>query len=185
MPPVEMTGVAASVQIGAMAEALGYTDVFSSEVGSADAFSPLAALAGKTEHVRLGTALVPVFTRPPALLAMTAASLQALSGGRFVLGSGASTRDIVERWMGLGFDRPVERVRDYVDALRRILAGDKVSFQGGTVQVHGFRRQAEPVPPVPIHVGALGPPDVPAGGFGCRRRPVRAHDARRDPPGPA
>src|SRR5439155_17204159 len=102
-PPVEMTGVAASVQIGAMAEALGYTDVFSSEVGSADAFSPLAALAGKTEHVRLGTALVPVFTRPPALLAMTAASMQALSGGRFVLGSGASTRDIVERWRGLGF----------------------------------------------------------------------------------
>ncbi|MDP9344080.1 MAG: LLM class flavin-dependent oxidoreductase [Actinomycetota bacterium] len=156
-PPVEMAGVAASVEVGALAEALGYTDVFSSEVGSADAFSPLAALAVKTAHVRLGTALVPVFTRPPALLAMTAASMQALSGGRFVLGIGTSTRDIVERWMGLGFERPVERVRDYVDALRRILSGDKVSFEGRTVRIHGFRRQTEPAPTIPIHVGALGP----------------------------
>jgi probable F420-dependent oxidoreductase len=156
-PPVEMAGVAAAVELSARAEALGYTDVFSSEVGSADAFSPLAALAVQTSRVRLGTALVPVFTRPPALLAMTAASLQALCGGRFVLGIGTSTRHIVERWMGLEFGGPVERVREYVLALRRLLAGEKVSLDGGAIRVHGFRRQAEAVPEVPIHVGALGP----------------------------
>jgi probable F420-dependent oxidoreductase len=156
-PPVEMTGVAAAVELSAMAEALGYADIFSSEVGSADAFSPLAALAVQTSRVRLGTALVPVFTRPPALLAMTAASVQALSGGRFVLGVGTSTRHIIERWMGLDFEHPVERVRDYVLALRRILSGEKVTFQGRTIRIDGFRRQAEPVPAIPIHIGALGP----------------------------
>src|SRR5919201_5738394 len=156
-PPVEMTGVAAAVELSARAESLGYTDVFSSEVGSADAFSPLAALAVRTSRMRLGTALVPVFTRPPALLAMTAASLQALSHGRFVLGIGTSTRHIVERWMGLEFGGPVQRVREYVEALRRILAGDKVTLDGRAIRVRGFRRQADAVPEIPIHVGALGP----------------------------
>ena len=156
-PPVEMTGVRAAVDLAARAEDLGYTDVFSSEVGSADAFSPLAALAERTTRVRLGTALVPVFTRPPALLAMTAASLQSLSGGRFVLGVGASTANIVERWMGQEFRDPLTRVREYVHAVRRIVAGDKVSVEGREIRIDGFRRQAEPVPPVPIHVGALGP----------------------------
>ncbi len=156
-PPVEMTGVSAAVDLAVRAEALGYTDVFSSEVGSADAFTPLAAVAARTSRVRLGTALAPVFTRPPALLAMTAASMQALSGGRFVLGIGTSTAHIVERWMGLPFANPVTRVREYVDSLRRILAGEKVSFDGQQVRIDGFRRQAEPVAPVPIQVGALGP----------------------------
>src|SRR5207248_4279141 len=104
-PPVEMTGVGEAVRLSARAEALGYTDVFSSEAGHADAFSPLAALAMATATVRLGTALVPVYTRPPALVAMSAAGLHHLSGGRFVLGLGASTPPIVERWMGLAFER--------------------------------------------------------------------------------
>jgi probable F420-dependent oxidoreductase len=156
-PPVEMAGVAAAVELSIRAEELGYTDVFSSEVGSADAFSPLAAVATRTSQVRLGTALVPIYTRPPALVAMTAASMQALSGGRFVLGIGTSTPHIVERWMGLRFTNPVGRVREYVESVRRILAGEKVTFEGEEVRIDGFRHQAESVPDVPIHVGALGP----------------------------
>jgi probable F420-dependent oxidoreductase len=156
-PPVELAGVAAAIEVAAEAEALGYPDVFSSEVGNADAFTPLAVLAGRTSTIRLGTALVPVFTRPPALLAMTAAAMQAATNGRFVLGIGASTAHIVERWMGLGFERPVERVREYLEILRRLLAGDRVTSEGATVRVDGFRLQEEPVPPIPIHVGALGP----------------------------
>src|SRR5207302_1089361 len=81
-PPIEVTGFAAAVDLCARAEQLGYTDVWSAEVGAVDAFSPLAAIAVKTERVRLGTALVPVFNRPPALTAMSAAGLQQLSGGR-------------------------------------------------------------------------------------------------------
>jgi probable F420-dependent oxidoreductase len=156
-PPVEMAGVRAAVEVAVLAERLGYADVWSSEVGSADAFTPLAAVAARTATIRLGTSLVPVYTRPPALLAMTAAALQDQSGGRFVLGIGASTPQIVERWMGTAFDRPVERVRDYVSTLRRILVGERVEFAGETVRVDGFRRQTGPVAPIPIHVGALGP----------------------------
>src|SRR5437762_332214 len=138
-PPVEMTEIASAVELSVKAEALGYTDVFSSEVASADAFTPLAAVAVRTSRVRLGTALVPVFTRPPALVAMSAGAVQAVSGGRFVLGIGTSTQPIVERWMGFPFERPVERVREYVESLRPLLRGEKVTFEGREVRIDGFR----------------------------------------------
>ena len=90
-----------AVDICVEAERLGYSDVWSYEVAGNDAFTPLAAIAARTERLRLGTAVVPASTRPPALLAMTAAALQSLSGGRFCLGIGTSTTTIVNRWMGL------------------------------------------------------------------------------------
>ncbi|HXJ66215.1 MAG TPA: LLM class flavin-dependent oxidoreductase, partial [Actinomycetota bacterium] len=107
--------------------------------------------------VRLGTGLIPVFTRPPALVAMSAAGIQNLSGGRFVLGIGASSPAIVGQWMGTPFDHPVERVEEYVVLLREMLAGRKVDHDGETVASHGFRLQIGVDEPVPIHVGALGP----------------------------
>jgi probable F420-dependent oxidoreductase len=156
-PPLEITGFRAAIDICASAEGLGYTDVWTAEVGGADAFSPLAAAAVRTERARLGTALVPVFTRPPALVAMGAAALQALSGGRFVLGIGASSPAVVGHWMGTPFVRPLERVAEYVTVLRDVLAGRRVTFSGETVRLEGFRLQVDPGGAVPIYVGALGP----------------------------
>ena len=156
-PPVEVAGFAAAVDLCARAEQLGYTDVWSAEVGAVDAFTPLAAIATKTERVRLGTALVPVFNRPPALTAMSAAGLQQLSHGRFVLGIGLSSPAIVGQWMGLEFDGRVKRIEEYVEVLRDALAGKKVAYKGETVRVENFRLQVDPGAPVPIHVGALGP----------------------------
>jgi probable F420-dependent oxidoreductase len=156
-PPVEITGFRVAVDICATAEALGYTDVWTAEVGGADAFSPLAAVAVRTVRARLGTALVPVFTRPPALVAMSAGALQALSGGRFVLGIGASSPAVIDHWMGTPFVRPLDRVAEYVTVLRDALAGKKVSFSGETVRLDGFRLQIDPGQAVPIYVGALGP----------------------------
>src|SRR5437660_9753277 len=124
-PPIEVTGFRRAVELCARAEQLGYTDVWSAEVGATDAFSPLAAIAVKTDRVRLGTALVPVFTRPPALTAMSAAGLQQLSGGRFVLGIGTSSPAIVGQWMGLEFDARVKRTEEDVEGLREALAGTK------------------------------------------------------------
>src|SRR5205085_9574335 len=95
-PPIETTGFAAAVDLCARAEQLGYTDVWTAEVGATDAFSPLAAIAVRTERVRLGTALVPVFTRPPAPTATSAAGLQQLSSGRFILGVGTSSPAIID-----------------------------------------------------------------------------------------
>jgi len=156
-PPVEVAGFPAAVDICVRAEELGYTDVWTAEVGAVDAFSPLAAVAVRTSAVRLGTGLIPAFTRPAALVAMSAAGLQNLSGGRFVLGIGASSPAIVGQWMGVPFERPVERVEEYVGLLREMLAGRKVDHDGATVTSHGFRLQIGVDAPVPIHVGALGP----------------------------
>jgi probable F420-dependent oxidoreductase len=156
-PPIEVVGIRAAVDLAVRAEALGYADVWTAEVAGADAFTPLAAIAERTTTIRLGTALAPVFTRPPALTAMTAAALQALSGGRFALGVGASSPAIVGDWMGVAFERPLTRVREYVEVLRDMLAGRKVSFQGETIHVSNFRLQVDPGAPVPIWLGALGP----------------------------
>jgi probable F420-dependent oxidoreductase len=139
------------------AEELGYTDVWSAEVGGADGLSPLAALATVTDKVRLGTAILPVFTRPPALIAMGAATLQNLSGGRFVLGLGTSSSIITEKWMGSSFEAPLVRLREYVEVVRAALAGQKVTFEGNMVRVDGFRLQLDPGAPVPIYIAALGP----------------------------
>lgn len=139
------------------AESLGYTDVWSAEVGGADGLSPLAAVAATTDAVRLGTAILPVFTRPPALLAMSAASLQSLSGGRFVLGLGTSSSIIVERWMGGSFEAPLTRLRDYVRAIKDLLAGEKVTFDSPSARLQGFRLQIDPGAPVPVYMAALGP----------------------------
>ena len=140
-PPIEVTGFRRAVELCARAEQLGYTDVWSAEVGATDAFSPLAAIAVKTDRVRLGTALVPVFTRPPALTAMSAAGLQQLSGGRFVLGVGTSSPAIIDLWMGLEFDGRVKRIEEYVEVLREALSGKKIDYEGETVRVEAFRLQ--------------------------------------------
>lgn len=146
-----------TVPLARLAEKSGYTDIWSAEVGGTDGFTPLAAVAAATKSLRLGTAIVSVFTRPPALLAMGAASLQALSAGRFVLGVGTSTPIIVGNWMGVPFQRPITRVRETIAVLRGALSGKKVAMQGRTVSSSGFRLTADPEAPVPIYLAALGP----------------------------
>src|SRR5919198_5998051 len=92
--------------------ALGYTDLWSAESGGADAFTPLALAAAWAPSLRLGTAIVPAYTRGAATLAQSAATLAAAAPGRFTLGIGSSTPVIVEQWNGGEFDRPLARVRD-------------------------------------------------------------------------
>lgn len=139
------------------AEQIGYTDVWTSEISSIDAFSLLSAVATRTRNVRLGTGVVPVYTRPPALLAMAAATIQGLSNGRFCLGVGSSTEIIVERWMGREFTRPLTAVRETVEAVQLALSGAKVSADGNLVRMRDFRLTAPEVDPVPIYVGGIGP----------------------------
>jgi len=145
------------IPIAKMAESLGYTDLWSAEVSGTDGLTPLAAAASVTEHLRFGTAILPVFTRPPALMAMGAASMQALSGGRFVLGIGTSSAIIVGRWMGEDFTRPLTRIRDTVAFLREALEGKKMDAQAHGFTVRGFRLTAESGEKVPIYIAGLGP----------------------------
>jgi len=141
---------------GRLAE-LGYTDVWTGEANGADGFTPLALAAACEPTLRLGTAVVPVYTRGPGLLAMQAATLAELAPGRFALGVGSSSDVIVERWNAQPFDRPYQRVRDTVRFLRRALAGEKVDADYETFSVRGFKL-ARPVPdPPPVYVAALRP----------------------------
>jgi probable F420-dependent oxidoreductase len=130
------------------AEAAGYTDGWPGEVSGPDGFTPVVAAAIHTERMRLGTGVVNVFTRGPAVLAQHAAALQHLSGGRFCLGIGSSSDRIVEHWNGIPFRKPRTRVRETIEFLRAALAGERAG-------PGGFRLEQPPAQPVPIYVAAL------------------------------
>ena len=134
---------------------LGYTDVWSAESNANDAFTPLVLASQWAPALRLGTSIVPVYTRGPGTLAMCAASLAVTAPGRFVLGVGSSSNVIVERWNAIEFDRPYQRVRDTVRFLRAALAGEKVTADYETFAVNGFRLGLVPETPPPILVAAL------------------------------
>ena len=137
-------------------ERLGYTDAWSYEADGLDCFAPLAVVATATT-LRLGTAIANVFTRGPATLAMSAASIADLAPGRFCLGIGAGSQPIVEAWNGGRFALPATRVREMTRVLRAALAGERVVFKGKTLSVDGFRLGRPPAHPVPIYIAALRP----------------------------
>jgi probable F420-dependent oxidoreductase len=134
---------------------LGYTDVWSSEANGADAFTPLALASAWAPSLRLGTAIVPAFTRGPGLIAQSVGTLAQAAPGRFVVGVGTSSNVIVEGWNGIAFDEPYKRTRDVVRFLRRSLGGDKVTGEFDTFSVRGFKLGMVPEQPVPILVAAL------------------------------
>ncbi|GAA2967118.1 LLM class F420-dependent oxidoreductase [Actinokineospora diospyrosa] len=136
---------------------LGYTDLWSAETAGTDAFTPLALAAEWAPALNLGTAIAPVFTRGPALLAMSAATIAELAPGRFTLGIGSSSATIVEGWNGGVFHRPYQRVRDTLVFLRAALAGEKVSADYDTFSISRFRLDRPPVTPPDIMVAALRP----------------------------
>lgn len=129
------------------AEAAGYTDLWSGETAGPDGFTPLALSAAWTERMRLGTGIVGVFQRGPALLAQEAAALASGSGGRFVLGIGSSSDRIVEGWNGIPFEKPLSKVRETLDFLDAALAGERTAT--------GFKLETAPAAPIPIVLAAL------------------------------
>ncbi|HEY8490760.1 MAG TPA: LLM class F420-dependent oxidoreductase [Dehalococcoidia bacterium] len=142
-------------EFAAAAEEAGFESVWVSEVAGYDAVTQAAAVGGRTRRLRVGTAIVPIYTRNPLLMAMTAASLHELLGGRFVLGLGTSTRVIMEEWHGTPWERPLATMRAYVTLLRRFLAGERLSTSEGPFRHRraalGVRAAAAP----PIFLGAL------------------------------
>ena len=129
------------------AEEAGYESLWSAESNDLDGFTPLAVAAQHTERVRLATGIVSVFTRGPGTLAQSAAALAELSQGRFTLGLGASSNVIVQDWNGIPFERPLARVRETVEYLRPVLAGERAPT--------GFKLSSPPRHPVPIVLAAL------------------------------
>ncbi|MDO8390709.1 MAG: LLM class F420-dependent oxidoreductase [Actinomycetota bacterium] len=134
---------------------LGYTDIWSAESDGADGFTPLALAAAWEPRLRLGTAIIPAYTRSPACFAQCVASLADAAPGRFAIGIGSSSNVIVEKWNGVPFEQPYKKVRDVVRFLREALTGEKVSGSFDTFQVSGFRLGVRPEQTPPILVAAL------------------------------
>ncbi|MFC3382267.1 LLM class F420-dependent oxidoreductase [Couchioplanes azureus] len=135
----------------------GFTDLWSSEVNGADAFTPLTLAAAWQPRARLGTAIAPVFTRGPGLLAMTAAALAEAAPGRFQLGVGASSPVVVGDWNAADFTRPYARSRDMLRFLRAALAGETVDRSYDTFEVRRFRLERPPAVPPKVLLAALRP----------------------------
>jgi probable F420-dependent oxidoreductase len=135
----------------------GFTDLWSSEVAGTDAFTPLTLAAAWQPRAHLGTAIAPVFTRGPGLLAMTAAALAEAAPGRFQLGIGASSPVIVDDWNAAEFTDPFARSRDMLRFLRAALAGELVDREFGTFTVRRFRLERPPAAPPPVLLAALRP----------------------------
>jgi probable F420-dependent oxidoreductase len=135
----------------------GFTDLWTSEVAGTDAFTPLALAAAWAPTLRLGTAIAPVFTRGPGLLAMTAAALAEAAPGRFQLGIGASSPVVVGDWNSIDFSEPYARSRDMLRFLKAALAGETVTEDYGTFAVNRFRLERPPATPPQIQLAALRP----------------------------
>ncbi|MEE2697037.1 MAG: LLM class flavin-dependent oxidoreductase, partial [Actinomycetota bacterium] len=134
---------------------LGYTDVWSAEAGDSDGLTPLALAAAWAPELRLGTAILPAYTRSPALMAQCAATMASAAPGRFALGIGSSSDVIVERWNGIPFEAPYQRVRDTVRFLKAALTGEKVTEEYDSFTIRGFRLGIVPEQPPTILVAAL------------------------------
>jgi F420-dependent oxidoreductase-like protein len=145
------------------AERLGATTVWVAEAWGQDALTPLAYLAAHTERIQLGSAIAQLGARTPAMLAMSAMSLQLLSGGRFRLGLGTSGPQVMEGWHGVRFTSPLTATRETIEIVRAVASGAKVSYDGQVFQLPlpdgpgRALRSMLPAVPVPIYVAALGP----------------------------
>ena len=148
------------------ADRMGVDSIWVPEFWAFDALTPIGYLAAVTTRVRLATAIAQLGARTPAALAMSALSLQALSGGRFVLGLGVSGPQVMEGWHGVSFDRPLQRTRETIEIIRAITAGRRLDHRGEvyTLPLPGGEGKAlrSPVPPthVPIYIASLGPANL-------------------------
>ncbi|MCE6997496.1 LLM class F420-dependent oxidoreductase [Saccharothrix sp. S26] len=159
---------AANLELAREADRLGYSVVWAAEAYGSDAPTVLAWVAAQTERVDVGSAILQIPARTPAMTAMTAATLDSLSGGRFRLGLGVSGPQVSEGWHGVRFDKPLGRTREYVDIVRAALRRDRLRYDGEhytlplpdgpgkalTLTVHPVREH------IPVYLAAVGPKNV-------------------------
>jgi alkanesulfonate monooxygenase SsuD/methylene tetrahydromethanopterin reductase-like flavin-dependent oxidoreductase (luciferase family) len=139
-----------------LAESLGYESVYVTHIAGRESLTVLTAYALATSRIRVGSGVVPIYTRTPATMAQTAATIDDLSGGRFTLGLGVSHRPVVEGWHGQTIDRPVAEMREYASIVRAILRGeDPPAGEKWQTGFHLFG--VDHCPSLPIYIAALSP----------------------------
>jgi F420-dependent oxidoreductase-like protein len=154
------------LELAREADRMGVDSIWVPEFWAYDAFTPLAAIAARTERVRLITGIAQLGARTPAMLAMSAMSMQLISGGRFVLGLGTSGPQVMEGWHGVEFSRPVRRTRETIEIIRKIAAGERLEYAGEVFSLPLPGGDGVPIRsragacPVPVYVAALGPANL-------------------------
>ena len=148
-------GVDETIELAKWAEAEGYDDLWFADSSGLDALTTAAAVAIHTERCRIGTAIIPVFSRTPAVLASTTHVLNKLSNGRFILGLGSSSQTMMENWHGLEFEKPLTRVKETTQLVKSMLLGEKSNFDGKTVSSHGYRQYPLEAGVQPVYMAAL------------------------------
>jgi len=161
LPVAAQPSVDTLVHLSRRAEDLGYERVWLPETWGRDAVTTLTSIAEQTESVGIGTSITNVYSRSPALLGQTAATLQEVSDGRFRMGVGPSAPVVVEGWHGVDFERPLRRTRETVEILKTVLRGDQLEYDGDIFELSGFRLRCAPPEPRPsVDAGGLGPTSV-------------------------
>ncbi len=155
---VEAVPPSLAVDYGRRVEQAGFRAAWFPEIVFGDSFGPATATATGTSSLLLGTGVVGIWSRSPVTMALQAVSLNELSGGRLLLGLGVQARNYVSGWHGRTYERPIRAMREYVTILRRILAGEAVTYEGELFSVRDFQLQV-PLPerPARLYVAAIGP----------------------------
>ena len=161
LPVAAQPSVDTLVDLSQRAERLGYERVWLPETWGRDAVTTLTSIAEHTESIGVGVSIANVYSRSPALLGQTAATLQEVSDGRFRMGVGPSGPIVVEGWHGVDFEQPLKRTREAVEIARTVLRGEQLDYDGDVFQLSGFRLRHTPPEPRPgVDAGGLGPKSV-------------------------
>jgi len=157
--PAAWDEVVAKVKI---ADELGYDSIWLGESWGYELFTSMADLVRETKRIKIGAGIANIYSRTPALIASTAATLDERSGGRILLGLGPSGANVIEHWHGVPFQKPVQRTREYVEIIRMILRGEKLVYNGEIFHLErGFKlRFTPPRTEIPIYIAAMGPKNV-------------------------
>jgi F420-dependent oxidoreductase-like protein len=159
LPGFDKTGFDAGELIDCVhaADECGYDSFWMPEVWEHEAFSILTQIAMRTRRIGLGTGVINVFSRSPALIAMSAATLDEISGGRFRLGLGTSGARVIQDFHGLPYARPLARLRETIEIVRMLIRGEQADFAGDNFQLSRFKLGFKPVRDrIPIYVASLG-----------------------------
>ena len=147
------------VQTARLADELGYDSLWLGETWAYELFASLSQIAQATERVKLGAGIANVFSRSATVIAMGAATIDAQSDGRLILGLGSSGPIVVEKLHGVPFDRPLRRLREYTDVINTLIAGERLDYHGELLQLdQGFRLRMNPIRShIPIYIASLTP----------------------------
>ena len=161
LPVAAQPSVDALVEQARLGDTLGYDTAWLPETWGRDAVTTLTCIARGTTDIRIGSSILPVYSRSPALIGQTATTLQEVSEGRFRLGLGPSGPIVIENWHGAEFGNPLRRTRETVEIVKQVLSGEPVAYDGEYFDLEGFRLRCDPPDTVPpIDTAGMGPKAV-------------------------